>query len=55
MLKIDLPFDIDELIPYILRDKKNSGEKQTLILFEDFGKCRIEKINKNLLYKYLTE
>ncbi len=55
MLKTDLPFDIDELIPYILRDKKNSGEKQTLILFEDFGKCRIEKINKNLLYKYLTE
>ncbi len=55
MLKIKLPFDIKELIPYILKDKKNSGKKQTLILFEDFGKCRIEKIDKSILYDYLAE
>lgn len=53
--KTDLPFKIKDLIPYILKDKKNNSDKQTLILFEDFGKCSIEKIDKNLLYEYLTE
>lgn len=55
MLKTEMPFEIKDLIPYILKDKKNNNEKQTLILFEDFGKCKIKKIDKSLLYEYLTE
>lgn len=50
---LSIPYSVDELYNAIKLDKKRSGESIDLIIPEEIGKCKIEKISLDELRKML--
>ncbi len=54
-LPVDLPYTVESLLPYILKDKKRTGNFIHLILPEAIGRCRIEPLPIEQLRAVLTD
>ena len=54
-LPIDCPYPIEELIPYILKDKKIKQNHLHLVVVTQLGEATIQPILVSQLQKYLEE
>ena len=51
----DVEFTVEELIPYITKDKKFDGEKISLIQVDTVGKAYIKEVDLNWMKRHLEE
>ncbi|MBO7741736.1 MAG: 3-dehydroquinate synthase, partial [Victivallales bacterium] len=53
-LPVTSPFAVDELLKYMINDKKRSGADITLVIPETIGRCALRTVPANALAQLLT-